>query len=76
MSTPYLVVPSFCLITSFLQNKQLIWGVWVRNICPLAMNTSVLRLILIVSPVRAFMNVSISNINEDRNTFFMSLIAY
>jgi len=32
---------------------------------------SVLRLILIVSPVRTFVSLSISNVNEDRNTFYV-----
>jgi hypothetical protein len=62
MSLSHLDVPDFSLITSFSQNKQLIWGVCARNICPFSMNTFGARLILIVSPVRTFMNISISNI--------------
>ena len=35
-----------------------------------------LMLMLTVSPVRTFMNISISNINEERNTFVASLMTY
>jgi hypothetical protein len=35
------------------------------------MNTFGAGLMLIVSPVRTFMNISISNVHEDRNTFFL-----
>jgi len=56
MSTSYLVVSGFFLLTSFSQDKQVILGFWVQNTCPqLSLwMFSVLRLLLIVSPPRKF----------------------
>ena len=63
---PISLFPAFPLITSFSQ----IWAL-DRNICPLSMNTFSARLMLIVSPVRIFMNISISNVSEDNYCFVL-----
>ena len=57
------VVPDFP-VNSFSQGEERICKFWML---------SVLRLMLTVSPVRAFMNISIFNINEHIDFFFFFL---
>jgi hypothetical protein len=70
---------SFFNPTFFHKEKQLSCGLGFFEISVVRLlrgMLSVLTLILAVSPVRPFINISISNINEHRNTLFLALMTY